>query len=73
MPAKQLWIRHQKAVKSPLLKEKPSEGEGPGDHALLFVHKLEKKYLFYMYECFAGTYICAPCVCLVLSEARREH
>jgi hypothetical protein len=31
-----------------------------------------KIYLFYVYECFASTYVCAPLACLVHTEIRRS-
>lgn len=34
---------------------------------------LKDWFLLDMYECSAFKYVCAPCVCLVPSEARRGH
>ena len=41
-------------------------------HILFFFLKIYL-FLFYVYVCFACMYVCAPCACLVPTEARRGH
>lgn len=39
----------------------------------LIINVLKDSFLFYVNRCFAYMYVCVPCTCLILENARKSH